>query len=122
MGIVYRKQRTRGVIRDERGSVAQSVKPWVAFEPRVDGVKLVIPAHTVFVANQRFDLAPETMPIADGHLYLDGDGEYHFVAQEFVGEVGSANKTGVVKPIEGWGFLRLLWIEGETINVLRSVE
>uniref|UniRef100_A0A6M3II91 Uncharacterized protein n=1 Tax=viral metagenome TaxID=1070528 RepID=A0A6M3II91_9ZZZZ len=122
MEIVYREQRIRGAARDEEGCIVRSFKPWVDFEPVIDGASMELPAHSVFVAGQRFDLAAETMEIAEGHLYLDGDGCYHFVAQEFVGEVGSTNNPGAVSRIDGWGHLRLLWIEGETVYVLRSVE
>jgi len=122
MEVRYREQRNRSAGRDENGEVASSYKPWVGFVPVINGVSLELPAHSVFVAGRRFDLLAESFPIEDGHLYLDDDGEYHFVAQEFVGETGSKNEAGVVKPIEGWGYLRLLWIEGEVVNVLRSME
>ena len=92
-----------------------SPKVWVDFEPAIDGANLQLPTHTVFTGAGDFPLAAETLAIADGHLYLDGDGEYHFIAAEFLGEVQP-------QPIEKIGPIRLLWIEGEIITVLRSVE
>jgi len=88
---------------------------WADFEPAIEGAHLQLPAHTVFTSAGNFEMPAETLEIADGHLYLDGDGEYHFIAAEFLGETQP-------KPIEGIGPIRLLWIEGGVVNVLRSVE
>jgi len=114
MGIIYMEQ-TSSAVRDEQGQVTGSPLVWVDFAPVIDGANLELPAHTIFTGAGSFDLPAETLAIAEGHLYLDGDGEYHWIARPLLVDTQP-------KAIEGIGAIRLLWIEGEAVYVLRSVE
>ena len=114
MEISYVDQISRAT-RDGQGQVTGSPLVWVSFEPVIAGAALELPAHTVFTSAGNFSLPAETLALDEGHLYLDGDGEYHWIAKAMLADTQPT-------ALEGIGPVRLLWIEGETVYVLRSVE